>query len=282
MEKHDGSPARVCDVSAAGSSLLLSHKLEAGAPGLHPSHPHGSKHRGHYDDDECSDGSQEGAPPGQVHEGSLDLPASFGGAGIRSGRGSREDLRPLRPTMGLGPEEQYDLGHAEGLALGGDPSEPLQGDAGQPESGRKGQKARRTCRTPSTRTSASTSGTGTLSRLFATVLHALASICAYKDTNTSGILRTTEANAGTSQAQEFATASWPGQLDSGTPMAWNGLYGIQRVGGADERGPREWTQEDAWHLWHETNLDHLEGSEPDELFDPNNHIPDVDAYGEEL
>ena len=63
-------------------------------------------------------------------------------------------------------------------------------------------------------------------------------------------------------------AAWPGST-----MAWNGLYGF-RLGGEDE---------DSWHLWHGTNFDHnLEGSEPDELFDPNNHIPDVDTYGKEL
>ncbi|CAE7948772.1 unnamed protein product [Symbiodinium sp. KB8] len=78
----------------------------------------------------------------------------------------------------------------------------------------------------------------TLDRLFATALHALASICAYQDSNTGGIIRPSEANVG--------------------------------------------EDEDSWHLWHGTNFDHnLEGSEPDELFDPNNHIPDVDTYGKE-
>ena len=51
----------------------------------------------------------------------------------------------------------------------------------------------------------------------------------------------------------------------------------------EPENPEDWTQEDAWHLWHGTEFeDNLEGSEPGELFDPNNHIPDVDAYGNEL
>ncbi|CAE7296335.1 unnamed protein product [Symbiodinium sp. KB8] len=111
-----------------------------------------------------------------------------------------------------------------------------------------------------------TSGTGALSRLFATVLHALASICAYKDPGNSGFLSSTEANAG---RQWHGTASTASNVSE------------ERMSVDPEpENPEDWTQEDAWHLWHGTEFeDNLEGSEPGELFDPNNHIPDVDAYG---
>ena len=130
--------------------------------------------------------------------------------------------------MGLGPEEQHDLGNSEGFAFGRDPAESIQGDPGQAEGSGKSQKARRTCRTTPSKTSTTgTSGTGALSRLFATALHALASICAYQDSNTGGIIRPSEANVGTPQAQESATASWSWQLGPG--RQWHGTASTASV-----------------------------------------------------
>ena len=235
LAEHDGPFARVRDDGAADSALLLSHQPEAGPPRCHPPHTHGAEHCHNYVVDECSDGSEKSAQLGPLHEGPGDLPTSFRSSGVRRGRGTSEDLRPLRSKVGFGPEERYDPGDAEGLSLGRDPAEPHEGDSGQAESGGKGQKARRTCRTTPSRT---TSGTGALSRLFATVLHALASICAYKDSGNGGFLSSAEANAGTSQAQDPPAASWTWQSDPRSTVAWNGVHGVQRVRGEDECGSR--------------------------------------------
>ena len=69
LAQHDGAAARVRDIGAAGSSLLLSHKPEGSSPRRHSSHSYGAKHSSHYAVDECSDGSQNGAQPGPIHEG---------------------------------------------------------------------------------------------------------------------------------------------------------------------------------------------------------------------